>query len=881
MSVHAIREAERTRESRELQERPMSFEIRRGEGLVGANFIVAALGLALAGGVDGFSLSTAALFVVAIAAAANVRFDVGAGFTVPIQVIFVPMLFAVPVALAPALVALGLALGMAPKIARGKVSPSWLMTAAGNSWFAVGPALVLALVHVHGPGDSWAILIVALAAQFAVDFIAAAVRDRLFDDMSLAELLAEVRPIYAIDAALAPLGLLVAFAISWAGAVWPLLFVAPLFLMLRVFSYERRERIVQLAELGDAYQGTALLLGDVVEADDSYTGEHSKSVVRLALDVCDALGIDADTRRQVEFGALLHDVGKIAVPKAIINKPGKLDEREWAIMRTHTIEGQRMLEKIGGFMRDIGLIVRASHERWDGSGYPDGLSGEAIPLEARIVAACDAFNAMTTTRSYRTAMSARDAVAEVGRCTGTHFDPFVVEGLLRVVGAPEAIAEIPGAAEPSTASTPALQVSSCPPESVAATVQKMAQLAVDVGANVRRGQLVEVSGEIGHLEMLRAIAEAAYARGANFVDLRIVDPVVQRVHVGAAPARGLAYVPRWELERVRELAASAGASILVTGPSFPGIFDELDPARLIRASQGASAAWRDAARVINWTIVPAATPGWAARLRPELSEDDALSALWADLAHVCRLDEPDPGEAWRVRLEALHRRAAWLSELELRAVLLQGPGTELLIGLIDGVRWERPQMRTPGGIAFLPNLPTEEVYTTPDPARVDGHVSLTRPVVIGGREIEDVALRFAGGRVVEITGPPGVEALREFVARDVGTARLGELALVDAESRVAALATTFGDVLLDENAASHIALGYGFAALVPEGSQAAANTSEHHLDVMVGCPELRVTGIDRRGREHPLLRDGSWAKPLAQELGTGAPAPRALAALTR
>src|SRR5262249_31534005 len=155
-----------------------------------------------------------------------------------------------------------------------------------------------------------------------------------------------------------------------------------------------------------------LVLGDVVEADDAYTGEHCKGVVRLALGVAGELGLDASGRRNVEFGALLHDVGKIAVPKEIINKPGKLDERAGEIIKTHTVEGQKMLERVGGFMREVGEIVRSSHERWDGGGYPDGLRATEIPLEARIVSACDAFNAMTTDRSYRRAMPLPAAIAE-------------------------------------------------------------------------------------------------------------------------------------------------------------------------------------------------------------------------------------------------------------------------------------------------------------------------------------------------------------------------------------------------------------------------------------------------------------------------------------
>ncbi len=200
-----------------------------------------------------------------------------------------------------------------------------------------------------------------------------AVWEHLRGGLTFAELAAEMRPVYLIDLTLAPLGLLV--AIAAAERPWAVVLIAPLFGVLRWFSKERRARLEQLIELNDAYRGTALLLGDVVEADDTYTGEHCKDVVRLALDVARELGLDVEQQRTVEFGALLHDIGKIAVPKEIVNKPGKLDPDEWAIIKTHTVEGQRMLERVGGFMGRVGRIVRCHHERWDGGGYPDGLRG--------------------------------------------------------------------------------------------------------------------------------------------------------------------------------------------------------------------------------------------------------------------------------------------------------------------------------------------------------------------------------------------------------------------------------------------------------------------------------------------------------------------------
>jgi putative nucleotidyltransferase with HDIG domain len=429
VSAYAIIEGERARSSLLRQEQNMGLTELRGELIVGAGFLCAACLLALAQAPErAFSLPLAALYVAGLAVVGRVRIEVGSGFTVPTEAVFVPMLFAVPVTFVPLLVALALALGMAPAVLTGHTPASRLLAVPANSWFALGPALVLGLAHDASPTATPAVLALALAAQFVCDFLASAVRERLCQGISTRELAVEVREVYLIDAALAPLGL--AVALATVDHRWAVLLIAPLFALLRTFSRERRARLEQAIELGDAYRGTALVLGDVVEADDAYTGAHCKSVVRLALDVADALALDARQRRNVEFGALLHDVGKIAVPKEIINKPGKLDQREWEIIRTHTIEGQRMLERVGGFMREVGEIVRSSHERWDGGGYPDGLSGTAIPLEARSISACDALNAMTTTRSYRRAMSLPEALAELTRGAGSQFDPRVVEVLV-------------------------------------------------------------------------------------------------------------------------------------------------------------------------------------------------------------------------------------------------------------------------------------------------------------------------------------------------------------------------------------------------------------------------------------------------------------------
>jgi HD-GYP domain-containing protein (c-di-GMP phosphodiesterase class II) len=256
-------------------------------------------------------------------------------------------------------------------------------------------------------------------------------RERLTGGPPVRDQLGEAAWIYAVDALLAPIGFLAALAAE--PHPWAVALLLPLLALLGVFSLERKWRISYILELSQAYRGTAALLGDVVEADHSYTGDHSREVVDLSLAVAEELQLSPEEQRRVEFAALLHDVGKLAVPKEIIDKPGPLDDDEWEVMRLHTIEGEAMLAKVGGVLGETGLVVRASHEHYDGSGYPDGLRGDEIPIEARVVTACDAFSAMTTDRSYRSARSRDAAMAELRACAGMQFDPAVVVALDKVI----------------------------------------------------------------------------------------------------------------------------------------------------------------------------------------------------------------------------------------------------------------------------------------------------------------------------------------------------------------------------------------------------------------------------------------------------------------
>jgi putative nucleotidyltransferase with HDIG domain len=276
-----------------------------------------------------------------------------------------------------------------------------------------------------------ALLGLALAAQFAFDLASSAAREWAALGISPRQLAAQMPVVFAIDLLLAPLGLLA--ALSAVHDRLALLLPLPLLVMISLSSRERRQRMDQALELSSSYRGTAFLLGDVVEADDAYTGAHSRDVYELVLAVCDELKVHARERLDAEFTALLHDVGKIKVPAEIINKPGPLNAQERALIEEHTVEGERMLKQVGGRLAEVGAIVRSCHERWDGGGYPDGLAGEQIPLVARIVCCCDAFSAMTTDRSYRPARTLEAALAELEANAGAQFDPQVAAALTRVV----------------------------------------------------------------------------------------------------------------------------------------------------------------------------------------------------------------------------------------------------------------------------------------------------------------------------------------------------------------------------------------------------------------------------------------------------------------
>lgn len=367
--------------------------------------------------------------------ASAVNFQVGAGWSSPMQIAQVPLWLLVPAGYLPLVVAGTLVAGQAlsDRLSRNGRELRHALLAAGDAWHAVGAAVALALVGVpEATVDDFGLFLLIFAGQALADAAYAVVHGPIALRLTVRSSLVSTAWIAVVDAALLPIGFLVAFAL--AREPWLAVSLAPVVFLFAEFSREREARLEQALELSSAYRGTAALMAQVMEDDHEYTGgEHAQGVVELAVQVGERLGLDQSTLRDLEFGALLHDIGKLHVPNEILNKPGSLSAEEWVIVKRHPELGQQMLDRVGGVLGEAGRIVRAHHERFDGSGYPDGLVGQEIPLAARIITACDAYNAMTTDRAYRQALPAEEAVAELERCSGLQFDPSVITALVWVL----------------------------------------------------------------------------------------------------------------------------------------------------------------------------------------------------------------------------------------------------------------------------------------------------------------------------------------------------------------------------------------------------------------------------------------------------------------
>lgn len=394
-------------------------------------------------------------------------------------------------------------------------------------------------------------------------------------------------------------------------------------------------------------------------------------------------------------------------------------------------------------------------------------------------------------------------------------------------------------------------------------LERFADLVVRVGANVQPGSDVMLRTDVAHIEIARAVAERAYLAGAAWVEIIWSDGPIRHSQLTHASLERLTQPRPWAIERTRAWAAGRGVSIALTGDPDPHLMDDVDPAKAAAFPLEEAIAFREALMggQLRWTVVAAPNPGWA---REVFGEPD-VERLWDAVATAMRLDDPDPAQSWRERAAELAARARALDSLELTELRYRGSGTDLTVGLVPGTRWTGGSMDDPNGLTYMPNIPTEEVFASPDRRRADGVISLTKPVIVVGQVVEGLQATFADGRITSVTAAKGAEAVRAQLETDEGARSLGEVALVDRASRIAKAGILFHDTLFDENAGCHVAWGQSFPFSVAGGLAKGAdelyeiglNRSAVHTDVVIGGDGMAVTASGPKGPVD-IIRDDEW-----------------------
>jgi aminopeptidase len=388
-------------------------------------------------------------------------------------------------------------------------------------------------------------------------------------------------------------------------------------------------------------------------------------------------------------------------------------------------------------------------------------------------------------------------------------------------------------------------------------VQRYAELAVQVGANVQPGQLVDVIARVEHAEVAREVARAAYRAGASYVDVYYSDQHIRRALIEHAAEDVLSWTPPWLLNRAKAIGAERAAVIALTGDAEPDLLadlpgDRVGKARMFELAEESTRQINE--RENNWTVVGVPNDGWA----EQMFGTPDVERLWGLVEFCVRLNEDDPVAAWRAHVKRIGARARALNEMQVDALRYRGPGTDLTVGLLPESRWQGCESETAEGIPYVANMPTEEVFTTPDCRRTDGIVRSTRPLALYGRIVRGLEVRFEDGRIVEVHADEGEDVVKGQLETDENAAYLGEVALVDGTSRIGQTGETFFETLFDENASCHVAYGAAYAEAVEGGVIDGVNVSTVHTDFMIGGPEVEVDAVLRDGTVVPLLRDDRW-----------------------
>ena len=404
-----------------------------------------------------------------------------------------------------------------------------------------------------------------------------------------------------------------------------------------------------------------------------------------------------------------------------------------------------------------------------------------------------------------------------------------------------------------------------------ALLDRLADVAVNVGLGLQPGQELVLTAPLQAVPLVRRVTEHAYRAGASLVTSLLSDDVSTLARFEHAPDAAFDHAPAWLYEGMAQ-AYRSGAARMAIGGENPTLLSGQDAGRVSRANRARSVAYRPALELItnfaiNWSIVCYATPAWAALMFPDLPEAEAVAKLWQAIFAASRVDQADPVAAWAAHNANLHARTAMLNARRFEALHFTGPGTDLRVGLSDGHIWMGGSEPAANGIVCNPNIPSEEVFTTPHLAHVDGMVCSTKPLSYAGTLIRDISVRFEAGRIVEAHASSGLDVLQKVLDTDEGARRLGEVALVPASSPISASGLLFYNTLFDENAASHIAIGQAYRTCLEGGTTASeaelarrgANSSLIHIDWMIGSQAIDIDGMAAGGGRVPVMRQGEWA----------------------